>query len=79
MELIKEFNSHYPNGSIVSLRIMTEESGVEIFKATVTPDLEKPERYFSAYAKVREDVTANALEMAQDKAIEGALRLALTK
>lgn len=79
MELVKEFNSNYPNGSIVSLRIMTDEPGVEIFKATVTPDLEKPERYFSAYAKVREVATANALEMAQDKAIVEALRLALTK
>lgn len=79
MTLIKKFNRLYPNGSIVSLRIMTDEPGVEIFKATVTPDLEKPERYFSAYAKVREEVTANALEMAQDKAIEDALRLALTK
>lgn len=77
MELIKEFNRLYPNGNIVSQRIMTEETGVEIFKATVIPDLEKPERYFSAYAKVREDATANALEMAQDKAIESALRISI--
>lgn len=79
MTLIKKFNKLYPNGSIVSQRIMTEETGVEVFKATVTPDLAKPERYFSAYAKVREEDTANALETAQNKAIEGALRLALTK
>jgi hypothetical protein len=51
MTLIKKFNSLYPNGSIVSQRIMTEEPGVEIFKATITPDLAMPERYFSAYAK----------------------------
>jgi hypothetical protein len=51
MKLIKKFNRLYTNGSIVAQRIMTEEPGVEIFKATVTPDLEKPERYFSAYAK----------------------------
>ena len=79
MELIKEFNRLYPNGNIVSQRIMTEETGVEVFKATVIPDLEKPERYFSAYAKVREEDIANALDIAQDKAIDSALRLVLTK
>ena len=51
MTLIKKFNKLYPNGSIVAQRIMTEEIGIEVFKATVTPDLSKPERYFSAYAK----------------------------
>ena len=79
MDLIKEFNRLYPNGNIVSQRIMTEETGVEVFKATVIPDLAKPERYFSAYAKVREEDIANALDIAQDKAIENALRLVLTK
>lgn len=70
MKLIKKFNRLYPNGSIVSQRIMTEEQGVEMFKATVTPDLEKPERYFSAYAK-----TIWNLDKAQDKAIKLALKL----
>lgn len=70
MNLIKKFNSLYPNGSIVSQRIMTEEPGVEIFKATVTPDLAMPERYFSAYAK-----TTWNLQAAQDKAIKLALKL----
>lgn len=70
MSLIKKFNSLYPNGSIVSQRIMTEEPGVEIFKATVTPDLAMPERYFSAYAK-----TMWNLQSAQDKAIKLALKL----
>ncbi len=70
MELIKKFNRLYPNGSIVSQRIMTDEPGVEVFKATVTPDLEKPERYFSAYAK-----TIWNLQAAQDKAIKLALKL----
>ena len=79
MNLIKKFNRLYPNGSIVVQRIMTEETGIEMFKATVTPDLEKPERYFSAYADMLRDTTANALEVAQDKAIENALKLLLTK
>lgn len=70
MKLIKKFNRLYPNGSIVSQRIMTDEPGVEVFKATVTPDLEKPERYFSAYAK-----TIWNLQVAQDKAIKLALKL----
>lgn len=79
MELIKEFNKLYPNGSIVAQRIMTEETGIEMFKATVTPDVSKPERYFSAYAKELINRTDNALEIAQEKAIDNALRLALTK
>lgn len=79
MKLIKKFNSNYPNWSIVVQRIMTEETGIEMFKATVIPDLEKPERYFSAYADAPRDTIANALEMAQDKAIEKALQLLLTK
>jgi len=70
MKLIKKFNRLYPNGSIVSQRILTEDAGVEMFKATVTPDLEKPERYFSAYAK-----TIWNLDKAQDKAIKLALKL----
>ena len=79
MKLIKKFNKLYPNGSVVVQRIMTAETGIEMFKATVTPDLEKPERYFSAYADMLRGTTANALEVAQDKAIENALKLLLTK
>ena len=79
MKLIKKFNKLYPNGSVVVQRIMTEETGIEMFKATVTPDLEKPERYFSAYADMLREATGNALEVAQDKAIENALELLLTK
>lgn len=47
------FNENYPNGSIVTQRIMTEEPWVEIFKATVTPDCSKPERYFTAYSQAK--------------------------
>lgn len=47
------FNETYPNGSIVTQRIMTEEPWIEIFKATVTPDCSKPERYFTAYSQAK--------------------------
>ena len=39
------FNETYPNGSIVTQRIMGENPEVEIVKATVTPDCAHPERY----------------------------------
>lgn len=47
------FNETYPNGSIVTQRIMTEETWIEIFKATVTPDCSHPERYFTGYSQAR--------------------------
>lgn len=47
------FNETYPNGSIVTQRIMTEETWIEIFKSTVTPDCSHPERYFTGYSQAR--------------------------
>lgn len=47
------FNENYPNGSIVTQRIMTEEPWIEIFKATITPDCSKPERYFTGYSQAK--------------------------
>lgn len=47
------FNETYPNGSIVTQRIMTEEPWVEIFKATITPDCDHPERYFTGYSQAK--------------------------
>ena len=47
------FNETYPNGSIVTQRIMTEEPWVEVFKATITPDCSKPERYFTWYSQAK--------------------------
>lgn len=47
------FNENYPNGSIVTQRIMTEEPWVEIFKTTVTPDCDHPERYFTGYSQAK--------------------------
>ncbi len=47
------FNETYPNGSIVTQRVMTEETWIEIFRATVTPDCSHPERYFTGYSQAR--------------------------
>ena len=49
---IAYFNDNYPNGSIVTERI-SDEPWVEIFKATVTPDCDKPTRYFTWYAQAK--------------------------
>lgn len=47
------FNETYPNGSIITQRIMVEEPGLEVFKATITPDCSKPERYFTGYSQAK--------------------------
>ena len=47
------FNETYPNGSIVTQRIMGENPEVEIVKATVTPDCAHPERYFTGYSQAK--------------------------
>ena len=50
---IAYFNDNYPNGSIVTQRIMVDEPNIEVFKATVTPDRDKPNRYFTAYSQAK--------------------------
>jgi hypothetical protein len=32
---------------------MVDEPNVEVFKATVTPDCDKPNRYFTAYSQAK--------------------------
>ena len=44
------FNKNYPNGAIISERL-EKEWEMEIFKAKVIPDCDKPERYFTAYSQ----------------------------
>ena len=39
------FNEYYPNGCIVTERLSNEN--MEIFKATIIPDCDKPERKFT--------------------------------
>ena len=50
---IAYFNDNYPNGSIVTQRIMVDDPSIEIFKATVTPDCDKPNRVFTWYSQAR--------------------------
>ena len=74
---IAYFNDNYPNGSIVTTRIMTDEPGTEVFKATVTPDCDKPSRYFTGYSQAKRwewfiNKTA-ALENAESSAVWRAL------
>jgi len=73
------FNETYPNGSITTQRIMTEDSWVEVFRATVTPDCSKPERYFTGYSQAKRwDWFINktsALENAETSAVGRALAM----
>ena len=45
------FNETYPNGCIITERLSNEN--MEIFKATVTPDVDKPERKFTWYSQAK--------------------------
>lgn len=48
---IKYFNETYPNWSITTERI--REGDMEIIKATVIPDCDKPERKFTGYSQAK--------------------------
>lgn len=69
------FNETYPNGSITTERL--SEWDREIFRATVTPDLEKPERFFIGYAQAQRGAgfinQSSALENAETSAVGRAL------
>ena len=45
------FNENYPNWCIQTERFL--EWDMEIFKATVIPDIEKPERFFTWYSQAK--------------------------
>jgi len=45
------FNEVYKNGSIQTERYYDENTGREIFKAIVVPDMDKPERIFTGYSQ----------------------------
>lgn len=47
------FNETYPNGSITTQRIMWDNPEIEIIKATVTPDCDKPNRFFTWYSQAK--------------------------
>jgi len=76
------FNENYPNWCIQTERFL--EWDMEIFKATVIPDIEKPERYFTWYSQAKRvkeldpkkkmDVNlTSALENAETSAVGRAL------
>lgn len=71
------FNKDYPNGSIVTERMSQME--YEIFRATVTPDTDKPGRTFVAHSQAKwgEGMvnTSSALENAETSAVGRALAL----
>ena len=76
-ERITYFNDNYPNWSIKTERIENSDSQMELFRAIVTPDTDKPERYFVGYAQAKWwewyiNKTA-ALENAETSAIGRAL------
>lgn len=45
------FNETYPNGCIITERLSNEN--MEIFKATIIPDVDKPERKFTWYSQAK--------------------------
>ncbi len=47
-ERVAEFHELYPNGSIISS--MSQKDDMFIFKSTATPDVDKPERFFTGHA-----------------------------
>ena len=50
---VSYFNSTYPNGSIIT-EIISNESGKVIIKATITPDITIPGRFFTGHSQADE-------------------------
>jgi len=65
--LINRFNEDYPNGSIQVQRIMMEipEKG-EVSKATIQPDVNNSQRFFTWYGEgsTVEEAQLNAIKFA---------------
>lgn len=71
------FNEQYPNWSIATER--TTQDWMEVVKATVTPDCDKPQRFFTGYSQAKWwDGFINktsALENAETSAVGRALAM----
>ena len=71
------FNETYPNGSITTERI--SQDWMEIVKATIYPDCDKPSRFFTGYSQAKRwDWFINktsALENAETSAVGRALAM----
>lgn len=48
---IQAFHEQYPNGRIITELLTPLDSQLIVMKATITPDIEKFERYFTAYSQ----------------------------
>lgn len=48
-ERVAEFHKLYPNGKLV-FKLFKSNEGMFVGKATATPDVDKPERYFTGHA-----------------------------
>ena len=72
------FNENYPNGCIKTEKIFEDEKTIE-FKATVIPDIEKPDRYFTGHSQEKFDSSfinkSSAMENAETSAVGRALAL----
>ena len=55
-ERIKEFHRAYPNGSIFT-KMLSNDNGVCIFQAIVTPDVVTEDRAYTGHAYEKEDST----------------------
>ena len=75
------FNETYPNGSITTELISSPDSNMVVIKASVVPDVERPERRFTGYSQARWDdkssmVNASAaMENAETSAVGRALAM----
>lgn len=71
------FNDTYPNGSITTERVESDNPQMEVIKATVIPETNNPERKFTGYSQaIRGDGYINktsALENAETSAVGRAL------
>lgn len=50
---IDYFNKTYPNGRIITELLSNPSDVIVLFKAIVTPDIEKMERYFTGYSQAK--------------------------
>lgn len=75
---ILAFNTDFPNGSIVT-ELVSYQNGQMIVKATVTPDTDKPTRFFTGHSQAVEGQgyinKTSALENAETSAAGRALAL----